>query len=275
MAQNLGILPRAILEFEDERAANMEPPEIEDIEFKDNALSSSIPGLDAIADAAASAVSAAADAAKALGLGNTGYHKGRDGASYLRYEVLFNPKEISISGRGTGLALMYDKTNAGQLQYQTRKSMVEMSIPLVVDKTIASKISMGVEIPGVNASISSAAKSLISLGADGSIQHDVEVFIALLRNNWTKRVVFYWGDLVFDGVLASASSTYQIFDPNGNPTRATIDLHMILASADFPTVLTDGKKEGYWKKYYDEAFGDYSIKKGSGVTSAVSNVLNL
>ena len=218
----------------------------------------------------------ASAALSSLGI-TKGYHKAREGTKYLRYEVLFNPKEIMVNGQGESMEPQYDKKNGATTSYQPRPSDVSLTIPLVVDRTLASKISMGVDIPGINTSLSGGVDALINNFKDGSIQKEVEAFIALLQNMYTRRVVFYWGDIVYDGMLNGSSSTYEIFDPNGNPTRATIRLSIRLSSGDFPVVLTDGEREGSWMQYYNKVFSGKEETFASGVKGSQwgGNLLNL
>lgn len=264
LKQNLGFIPKAILEFEDCRqlAKNVQNKYLE---IKDSTMPSNFSD--------ANALPTAQKALKSIGV-KAGYHTKREGTKYLRYEVLFNPKQLTLNGRGQAEVLMHDKSDGKGLSYRTRAANLEANIPLVVDRTLASKISMGVDIPGVNTSLSGGAMALVNNFRDGSIQKEVEAFIALLQSEYTKRVVFYWGDMVLDGMLSSVNSHYQIFDPNGNPTRATIDLHLILSSADFPVMVWDGKREGPWMQYYKKAF-DSTFTSGVKGSQFASNILNL
>lgn len=267
LKSNLGFIPKAILEFEDSRAL---AKKVERKAAEIKADSSFNPGT---TDPTKVQEAANKKAAAALGLA-TPYHKKHEGTKYLRYEVLFNPKELTLNGHGEAMVLMHDKSDGKGLSYRVRKANLEANIPLIVDRTLASKIQSGVDIPGVNTSLSGGAMALANNFRDGSIQQEVEAFIAVLQSQYTKRVVFYWGDMVFDGILSSVNAQYQIFDPNGNPTRATIQLHLILASADFPVQVWDGEREGPWMKYYKGAFSE-AFNSGVKGSQFGSNILNL
>ncbi len=271
IGQNLGFIPKAILEFEDCRETmkkiNRNPAIV-----RGNPMDFAVDGIPPVPESLTETMLGTVGLTTDI----IGYHKAREGTKYLRYEVLFNPKEITVSGRGSAMVPMIDKEKGGQVTYQPRPGQIELRIPLIVDRTLSSKISMGVPIPGVNTSLSGGAMALWdAVFEENSIQQEVEVFIGLLQSTYTRRVVFYWGDMVYDGFLSSANANYEIFDPNGNPTRATIDLFMILESADFPTLLFDGKREGPWMKYYQKTFGDESFVSGVKGSQWGSNLLNL
>jgi hypothetical protein len=214
-------------------------------------------------------------------LGSTG-RKAKNGVKFLRYEVLFNPNRITLTGRGAAEVPMNDCTKGVSVSYQTRQANLELRIPLIVDRTISSQVSMGVDIPGVNCSLTQGVRSTVESVANwltgddlGSIQRDVEIFLAMLRNEHTRMVSFYWGSMTYTGVLTSVNSTYTMFDPKGNPTRANIDLLIMLADANNPVLIYNGKDKGPWMQYYRKAFeGKTSLSARSG-TQFFENVLGL
>ncbi|MCR5467356.1 MAG: hypothetical protein K6F37_00205 [Lachnospiraceae bacterium] len=278
-----GMLDKAILEFEDQREVGKE------IDTKRQALKSSTElqlasmGLDPekLQKKVTEQVEATMARTMRDVLGSSS-RKAKNGTKFLRYEVLFNPNRISLTGHGTAEVPMNECSKGIQVTFQTRQANLELRIPLIVDRTISSQISMGISIPGVNSSLVDAGKSYLESaeswltdGESGSIQRDVEMFAAMLRNNYTRMVSFYWGDMTYTGILTSANSTYTIFDPNGHPTRATIELLIILADANNPVLVWNGKEKGPWMEYYKKAFTNGKTSLGPNWTQNAQNILGL
>ena len=82
-----------------------------------------------------------------------------------------------------------------------------------------------------------------------SIQTEVEGFIAALRNSRTRLMTFNWGNFCYTGVLRSVGANYTMFNPNGEPVRATVDLSMVCADDEqWPNSLS------VWQQRYINAF---------------------
>ncbi|MCR5388993.1 MAG: hypothetical protein K6E56_07085 [Lachnospiraceae bacterium] len=278
-----GVLDKAILEFEDQRELAKK------IDNKRQELKSAAEiqlaamGLDPkkLQDKVTEQVEAAVAKTMKDLLGNSG-RKAQNGVKFLRYEVLFNPSKITLTGHGTAQVPMNENSKGVQVTYQTRQANLELRIPLVVDRTISSQIEMGVSIPGVNASLAQSGRALaesaenwLTSGDAGSVQRDVEMFAAMLRSNYTRMVSFYWGDMTYTGILTSASSNYVLFDPQGRPTRANIDLLIMLADATNPVLVWNGKEKGPWMDYYNKAFKSGRTSLGPNWTQNAQNILGL
>ena len=278
-----GVIDKAVLEFEDQREIGKE------IDTKRQELKSATEyklqskGLDPkqVQDKIMAQVEATM--AKTMrDLLGTSSRKAKNGTKFLRYEVLFNPNKITLTGRGVAQVPMYDASKGVQTTYQTRQANLELRIPLIVDRTVSSQIEMGVSIPGINSSlvqtgrfIAESTQSWLTSGESGSIQRDVEMFAAMLRSNYTRMVSFYWGDMSYTGILTSSDSTYTIFDPKGHPTRATINLFIMLADPTNPVLMYNGKDKGPWMEYYKKAFTGGKTSLGPSWTQNAENILGL
>ncbi len=278
-----GMMDHAILEFEDQRKVGKK------IDTKRQELTDAVTaqlrqqGLDP--EALQNQVTARVEETMAktmrevLGVSS---RKAKEGTKFLRYEVLFNPNRIMLNGRGAAKVPMNDVSDGVQVTYQERQANLELRIPLIVDRTMASEISMGVSIPGVNTSLVQGIKDNVQSAANwlsggqlGSVQRDVEMFIAMLRNQYTRMVSFYWGNMTYTGILTSASSTYTMFDIHGRPTRANIDLLIMLADANNPVLMYNGKDKGPWMEYYRKAFEGKTSLSARSVTQSFENILGL
>jgi hypothetical protein len=276
-----GMLDKAIIEFLDQRKIGKEiDTQAQQVKTQVE-LELAAMGLDptALQDQVTSKVEKAMAKTMKDVLGMSS-RKAKEGTKFLRYEVLFNPNRISLAGRGCASVPMNDASKGVRVTYQPRQANLELRIPLIVDRTISSQISMGIDIPGINASLVQSVKSGIESasnwltgGDTGSIQRDVEMFVAMLRSNYTRVVSFYWGDMTYTGILTSVNSTYTLFDPKGNPTRATIELMIMLADAENPVLMYNGKDKGPWMEYYRKGFKDETRKMLKG--GSAGNLLGL
>jgi len=88
-----------------------------------------------------------------------------------------------------------------------------------------------------------------------SIQKDVEAFIAALRNRYTRKIIFHWGDFEYKGILRNVTATYVMFNVMGEPVRAHVDLGMICVDKDLSK-----KSLKVWQDKYREVFGAKEIK---------------
>ncbi|WP_029322090.1 CIS tube protein [Butyrivibrio sp. AE3004] len=189
----------------------------------------------------------------------------------FKFEVQFNPAEITISGYGGenmpmqtyGPSRNQDepphepppgpppKIGSRMAATDTR---ITMNFKVVFDKTpINNMISknMGVK----------AVKAVAGLGP-GSVQDEVEALHAVARDDNKRLAMFVWGDMIYEGVINSINSEYVMFKENGEPIRANVNIGMLLyGTHDL------GKNIEVWKKEYNIDF--YSIK---GSTSKMFHI---
>ncbi len=177
------------------------------------------------------------------------------------FTVQFNPSSLQLSGHAGGLVqrLSYDKEDKDHdgkddqsASYTKGNTTIIMSVSLLFDSCdpqdafLDDKMSLN----PVN-----VGKGLVKAGmaATGnkeiSIQTKVEGFIAALRNPRTRILTFNWGNICYSGVLRSVGVNYTMFNPNGEPIRATVDLSLVCADDDqWPNSLS------VWQIRYANAF---------------------
>ena len=97
--------------------------------------------------------------------------------------------------------------------------------------------------------------------------------MSLLTQPVTRKVIFYWAKMCFQGELVSVSSRYTMFNKDGNPIRGMVDL-----------TIRQGEESGFDVAYWDEAFtrtfGDpgtdqISGKMGMATKAMQNNLLNI
>lgn len=63
---------------------------------------------------------------------------------------------------------------------------------------------------------------------DSSVQPEVEGFLAIAKNPFTRTISFNWGNQYYVGELNSVTADYTMFNTFGIPTRAKVDLSLEL-----------------------------------------------
>jgi hypothetical protein len=230
-----------------------------------------------------------------LGEGAGGSFKDYKGFKKYRFECQFNPEEISINGYGgEELPIQnYAKANEeGQKGQRSRgnddnpssppdkkgshmdsaKTHIDMSFRLVFDKTniqdafYADKYTLSAT--NIGKGIGTAVQK--AKGKSYSVQPEVEALTAIVRDNNKRLARFAWGDMAYEGVINSVSAEYVMFNTNGEPCRAFVNISMILYDEAVAGANTKFWKDKYMKDIYSikyggvipeelpEAKGDYS-----------------
>ena len=71
-----------------------------------------------------------------------------------------------------------------------------------------------------------------------------------MRNENTREICFEWGEFKYEGLLSRINATYKMFDINGNPIRAEVDMVMYLLDME----VMGNKGVDYWEDAYYDAF---------------------
>lgn len=204
-----------------------------------------------------------------------------------KFIVQFNPSSLKITARGGG---RYPISNygsvgdnqAGKIEYRALDPYITVGFTLIFDETnladafMEERFTLGATTVAKN--IATAA-----VGKEYTVRPRVEGFLAALRNEAHRTMIFQWGTLRYTGVLNTLSCTYTMFNTVGNPIRAEVQLGMLMGST--PEDSMDGLSYlDYWKKRYQDilkAHGDeigdgrYSSMKTGNVKSQYSNLINL
>ncbi|MCR5451426.1 MAG: hypothetical protein K6F00_02230 [Lachnospiraceae bacterium] len=261
-------------EIENKKQASKEPVNVRDLMSAANAIemASSVP------KSVTNSVPGLSDVSKL-----TDVKKGLDGVKYLRFSVLYNPERIRLNGHGTSVKQKMSinaKTGTNVMEYATYPSNLELRIPLILDKTYSEKISgalsQSLSLSQLGRDTADAIKSSFSDDAFmGNVRKEVEGLASLFRSPYTRLVTFYWSRMEYTGILTSMSANYVMFDPSGHPTRATVDLNVILADPNNSNLMDNGLKDGPWKKFYKEAFEGKTAVNGANFTNNAMGLLGL
>ena len=200
------------------------------------------------------------------------------GSGYLALEVQYNPSSISMSTQA-GKQVQYSGGSLGQGGANQITQIVQpvsttMSFQLVFDD-------MNPQDAFVLENMAPTAGNLVSGTADVarkvrgaySVQAQMDGLMSLLTQPVTRKVIFYWAKMCFQGELVSVSSRYTMFNKDGNPIRGMVDL-----------TIRQGEESGFDVAYWDEAFtrtfGDpwtdqISRKMGMAKKAMQNNLLNI
>jgi len=119
-------------------------------------------------------------------------------------KVQFNPTSLSFSFSGKEVAKKKktDISNKGtgeseQADAEEISDILSVSFKLVFDRSIYT---------------------------EPSVQPEVESFLALVKNPYVRQHTFYWGQLCYKGIIKHVSAEYVLFNQEGIPMRATVNV---------------------------------------------------
>jgi hypothetical protein len=78
--------------------------------------------------------------------------------------------------------------------------------------------------------------------------------IALITQENSRHVVFYWNEMAFAGEVTNVQAKYTMFNPQGHPVRGSVVLNI----CQITSKEKQSADEQYWEKAFNKLFGDYS-----------------
>ena len=200
-------------------------------------------------------------------------------ATKKRFEVKFNPSQISFQVYGGNKVAKTDLTKSqsasdAQLktEYVEMAPRIQMNVQLIFDDFERTQAFMMEKMNDPQALIRTGVVGAVSAKQKKtySVRPQVEGFIGALRNNYTRKISFSWGEMTYTGVLTNVNAQYTMFSTDGNPIRANVDLGILCTDS---TMHDDYM--GQWQKSYKEMFGnDATTDLGSKLQHA-GNLLNI
>ena len=193
-----------------------------------------------------------------------------------RYEVMFNPNQISIGGYGGGkfsTTVFEDSptkhTDLRSSSVLPSSARIVFSTKLIFDKTVATQAfysdRLTLNATRVGREVANLIKQYGAKQDTGSsIQQEVEAFIGALRDPGTRMISFNWGDMCYEGILNQANAEYTMFNIDGQPCRGTVDLSILCADDKVYKHSSDlfaQKYDKYWSS--NKTDPAEAIKKGA------------
>ncbi len=199
-----------------------------------------------------------------------------------RYNVLFNPEEINVTGYG-GEEMPtqdfrqvpprpgdnpepppQDGEGGGHHHHHgphhgfpgpssrmaSSNTRIDFSVKFVIDRTDNSEAFFEDKFTLSQTTIAkNAAKTAMGKDKVNTVQADVEALSAVARDRHKRLARFVWGDMIYEGMITSVNAEYVMFNMNGEPCRAYVTLNMVLFDNDeMPSSKT------MWQSRYIESF---------------------
>lgn len=221
-------------------------------------------------------------------------HAGLDGRSL---EVQFNPASLDIAAYGGGRTVITNYSNEdgnvkGATSFGALSVSIQVSFTLIFDETFLSDAFASDKFQLTASNLIGGVASLISTAVTGktyTVRPFVEGFLAAMRDPDHRTVIFQWGRLRYVGMMNELSARYTMFNPNGEPIRAEVDVTMfseslpkekyVPATADKAEYMTSSRNDNdylsYWTNRYNAIAKGKDSLSGKTVKNVATSLLNL
>lgn len=221
-------------------------------------------------------------------------HAGLDGRSL---EVQFNPASLDIAAYGGGRTVITNYSNEdgnvkGATSFGALSVSIQVSFTLIFDETFLSDAFASDKFQLTASNLIGGVASLISTAVTGktyTVRPFVEGFLAAMRDPDHRTVIFQWGRLRYVGMMNELSARYTMFNPNGEPIRAEVDVTMfseslpkekyVPATADKAEYMTSSQNDNdylsYWTNRYNAIAKGKDSLSGKTVKNVATSLLNL
>ena len=174
--------------------------------------------------------------------------------NFVSMTVQYNPNSIRLMATG-GNYYNYDGAGdkaVAQVSSYEKPSTVHFYTTLIFEdindqdafgyQDLALNIGSGIELfkSGFNK----------ATGHTYSVKPQVEALISLLMHRRTQQVIFYWSEMFFHGMLIDVEANYTMFNKQGHPIRAEVQLK--IQQADSNSMFPSDVKA--WDGAFDAAF---------------------
>lgn len=217
--------------------------------------------------------------------------KGIDSISGKKFTVQFNPSSIRVNARGGGRVPVsnFGKEGSNQLgtiQFKRLDPYITVNFTLMFDALNQADAFMEERFTlGATTLVKNVATAAVeAAGKEYTVKPQVEGFLAAIRDEYHRPMIFRWGKLMYSGVLNSVSGRYTMFNTAGNPIRAEVEINMLLGGSKEENAPETAGYLYYWKKRYEQIIEDNATDNGTGAASSMStstvkqqfsNLLNL
>jgi len=205
-------------------------------------------------------------------------------------------KHMNVATKG-GRATITNYSNEdgnveGALSYGALAVYIQISFTLIFDETFLADAFASDKFQLTASNLIGGVSSLISTAVTGktySVRPFVEGFLAAMRDPDHRTVIFQWGRLRYVGMMNELSAKYTMFNPNGEPIRAEVDVTMLSESLPQETyvpaiddqpahmISTQNNNDylSYWTNRYNAIVGDKSSLSGKTIKNAMTSLFNL
>ncbi len=190
-----------------------------------------------------------------------------------KFTVPFNPATLQVIARGGGRAPISNygtigTNQTGRIEYRALDPYITVNFTLVFDATNNADAFMEERF---TIGATTLVKNVVTAatGKEYTVRTQVEGFLAALRDEDHRNMIFQWGNIRYTGVLNAVSGQYTMFNTAGNPIRAEVQIGMLMASA--PKNSMDGASYlDYWKKRYKKILDKNAKKDVAGKLTSMT-----
>lgn len=210
-------------------------------------------------------------------------------------EVQFNPASLDIAAYGGGRTVITNYGNEdgkvkGATSFGSLSVSVQVSFTLIFDETFLSDAFASDKFQLTASNLIGGVASLISTAVTGktyTVRPFVEGFLAAMRDPDHRTLIFQWGRLRYVGVMNELSARYTMFNPNGEPIRAEVDVTMFSESLPKEEYVSSTQNQslisaqnnndymGYWTNRYNAIVKGKDSLSGKTIKNVATSLLNL
>lgn len=203
--------------------------------------------------------------------------EGIDSISGRKFTVQFNPSSIHVNARGGGRVPVSNfgkegSKQGGTIQFKSLDPYITVSFTLMFDELNQADAFMEERFTlGATTLVKNVATAAVeAAGKEFTVRPQVEGFLAAIRNEYHRPMIFRWGKLMYAGILNSVSGKYTMFNTAGNPIRAEVEINMLLGGSKEENASETAGYLYYWSKRYEQIIKDNATDNGAGEASSMS-----
>lgn len=188
-----------------------------------------------------------------------------------KFEVQFNPSTLKIDAYGGGRQKVSSNVeNRLTVNYQDVNPYINVSFTMVFDDTnnadafAVDKFSLSASNLAKNAA--TAANTIME--NEYTVRPQVEGFLAAIRNEAYRMVIFQWGNMRYTGMINNINAQYKMFNAVGNPIRAEVYMNILVTNT------TTVEHVNYWKNRYKEILEKLSYNSFHGESKVAAELYN-
>lgn len=175
------------------------------------------------------------------------------GKAYCTMQVQYNPASITINSTAGSIP----ETNMGDAGTNDDTQIIKppkttMEVSLIFD-AVNDKDAFQWEKYRLSVGDLAAGVTALAKRSSYRVDKQVNALLALTVHGAVRHVVFHWSNFTFAGELTGVTANYTMFNPDGRPVRAKVDLTI---------VENDEGCTAAGEAYWDDAFNRLFSKEG-------------
>ncbi len=174
---------------------------------------------------------------------------------FIPIQVQYNPASLTLRTSGGNLRQYQSmgNENMNSVTSTDKKTSTTLSVQFIyenIDNSDAfGSSSLGMNVEDVAGAVKSGVKKLA--GAGNSVKKPVEGLVSLMMEKESRQVIFVWNNMFFHGELESVNANFTMFNKQGNPIKATVDLEIEQTNGN---ALYASDRQ-YWDDAFNAVFG--------------------